>query len=83
MSFFSDFASLGYSGITLAITFLFATGLVFVTFGLGKRPVWLRLAAVLVMAGLFVATTQYLATERRVMMDALKAQGGPKPVPRN
>ena len=83
MDFFSDFASLGYSGITLIVAFLFVTGLLFASFGLGTRPLWLKLSVVTVMAVAFVLTVGFLADERRVMMEQLKAQGGPTPKPRN
>ena len=83
MTFFDDFASLGYSAITLLVAFIFVGVLIFATAGLGRRPVWMRALLVVVMAAAFIATIPFLAQERRVMMEELKKQGGPKLRKRN
>ena len=78
MQFFQSFYSLGYSGIVLLLTTLFVTAFAFSAFGLQKRSWPIKAGFVAIMFALFVLVTNFLAEERKVMMDAIRDEGGLK-----
>ncbi|MGI9364553.1 MAG: hypothetical protein ACR2O8_05175 [Rhizobiaceae bacterium] len=78
MQFFESFYSLGYSGIVLLITFFFVTALLYSSLGLHKRGILAKSFLMIVMIAVFVMTTNYLASERQIMMDAIRDEGGLK-----
>ena len=78
MQFFQSFFSLGYSGVVLLVTTLFVAALAFNGLKLQNRPVWLRAAFLGIVAVLFVLATNFLAAERKIMMDAIRDEGGLK-----
>ncbi len=76
MSFFSDFAALGYSAIVLIVTFVFIGALIFGSMGMAKRPLWMRLAFIAVLIALFIPATTFLAGQNRMLNDAVRSDGG-------
>ena len=78
MQFFESFYSLGYSGIVLVVTFAFVTMMIFHSTGLAKRGWIPKYLFLVVMAAGFVFATNYLASERKIMMDAIRDDGGLK-----
>jgi len=78
MQFFESFYSLGYSGVVLLITILFVTAMLFNGLKLHKRG-WLPKTLLFLAAGIIlVFATNYLAVERKLMMDAIRDEGGLK-----
>ena len=78
MKFFESFYSLGYSGIVLLVTVLFITALLFNTLAMHKRHWSLKSGLFIIMSVLFVLATNFLADERKIMMDAIRDEGGLK-----
>lgn len=78
MQFFQSFYSLGYSGVVLLVTTLFVTALVFNGLKLQTRPWWLKAGFLAIIAILFVFATNFLAAERKIMLDAIRDEGGLK-----
>lgn len=78
MQFFESFYSLGYSGVVVVMTTLFIAAGLFNLFKMHARPLWMKLALLAVIAVLFVLATNFLATERKKMMDAIRDDGGLK-----
>jgi uncharacterized membrane protein len=78
MQFFESFYSLGYSGVVLLLTTLFVTALAYSGLKLQKRGWLIKAIFFGVIFALFVVATNYLATERKVMMDAIRDEGGLK-----
>lgn len=78
MQFFESFYSLGYSGIVLLVSALFITMLLFNTLGMHKRGWLAKSLLLIVMAVIFVFATNFLAKERKIMMDAIRDEGGLK-----
>lgn len=78
MQFFESFYSLGYSGVVLLLTTLFVAALGFSSLKLHKRPWPLKALFLGVIFVLFVIVTNYLAAERKFMMDAIRDDGGLK-----
>ncbi len=78
MQFFESFYSLGYSGIVLLVTTLFVTAIAFNGLKLQHRPFWLKAGFLTLIAIGFVLATNFLAAERKIMMDAIRDEGGLK-----
>ncbi|NKB52426.1 MAG: hypothetical protein GKR97_09410 [Rhizobiaceae bacterium] len=78
MQFFQSFYSLGYSGVVLLVTTLFVAAMAFNGLKLQQRPWWLKALFLCIFAILFVLATNYLASERQIMMDAIRDEGGLK-----
>ncbi len=78
MQFFESFYSLGYSGIVLVVTFFFVTMMIFHSTGLAKKGRLPKSLLFIVMSIAFVLTTNYLASERKIMLDAIRDEGGLK-----
>lgn len=78
MQFFQSFYSLGYSGVVLLVTTLFVVALAFNGLKLHGRPWWLKFLFLGIVAILFVLVTNFLASERQIMMDAIRDEGGLK-----
>ncbi|MEP1208036.1 MAG: hypothetical protein ABJM29_18250 [Rhizobiaceae bacterium] len=78
MQFFESFYSLGYSGVVLLLTTLFITALAFNGLKLHKRGLLPKIVFFGVIFGLFVVATNFLASERKMMMDAIRDEGGLK-----
>ena len=78
MQFFHSFYSLGYSSIVLVITAFFVTALVYNSFGFHKKGPVAKSMLMVIMIALFVVTTNFLAKERKIMMDAIRDEGGLK-----
>lgn len=76
MQFFSSFAALGYSAIVLVVTFLFVATFVFNALKLAHRPVWAKLLFLIAFFALLVPTTIFLAEQRGMLMDSIRAEGG-------
>jgi hypothetical protein len=78
MQFLESFYSLGYSGVVLLLTTLFVAALLFHSLGLHKRGKLTKALLFLVVAACFVVATNYLAAERKIMIDAIRDEGGLK-----
>lgn len=78
MQFFESFYSLGYSGIVVVMTALFIATVLFNVLKMHKRPFWMKMVLLLVVGALFVVSTNFLAAERKKMMDAIRDDGGLK-----
>ncbi len=76
MTFFSDFAALGYSAIVLIVTFVFIGAMIFGSLGLAKRALWMRIAFIAVLIALFIPATMFLAGQNRMLNDAVRDEGG-------
>ncbi len=76
MTFFSDFAALGYSAIVLIVAFVFIGAMIFGSLGLAKRPLWMRLAFIAVLIAVFIPATTFLAGQNRMLNDAIRDDGG-------
>ena len=78
MQFFQSFYSLGYSGVVLLVTALFVTAIAFNGLKMQNRPWWLKASFLIAMGVVFIVATNFLAAERKIMMDAIRDEGGLK-----
>ena len=78
MQFPESFISLGYSAYVLLFSILFVGGFIFRLLGLHKRGWQAKSAFVILLIVGFVLATNFLAAERKMLMDAIRDDGGLK-----